>query len=185
MNRIYIYPDCNDTSCYLKQRYQANHVVEYLYVNSKLQYRRILDKVDGWIVNEYTYDNGRKEVHKNDTFLSAIPDKTFLINDSSVLNVSYFNDGGYRICTFGYNRKNECLHPDFYASTIVFDSTYAGKMEGNLRIICDTNTVTDGYSNEEVMKIVHRERQTGLWRRYDFDNTKIDSVVYDPLKAEE
>ena len=185
INRIYIYPDCDDTSTYLKQRYQANHVVEYLYINSKLQYRRILDKADYWVVNEYTYDNGRKEVHRNDTFRSPIPDKTFTINDSSVLNIEYFNDGGYRICTYGYNRKSECLHPNVFASTIVFDSTYKGKMMGNLQIMCDTNTVTDAFSSEELMKIVHRERQTGLWRKYDFDNVKTDSMVYDPLKTEE
>ena len=185
MVRVYIYPDCEDTSCYLKQRYQANHVVEYLYVNSKLQYRRILDKADPWIVNEYTYENGKKEVHRNDTFQAFIPDKTFNINDSFSLSLSYFNDGGYRICTYGYNRKNECLHPGALASTIVFDSIYQGKMEGQLRVICDTNTVTDAFSNEELMKIVHHERQTGLWRKYNFDNIKTDSLVYDPLKTEE
>ncbi len=183
VNRIYIYPDCDDTSCYLKQRFQANHVVEYLYINSRLQYKRILDKTESWIVNEYTYDaNGKHEIHINDTFATNIPDKIFTINDSCTLNIEYYNDGGYHICTYGYNRKKECLHPDAYASTIVFERAYAGKMMGQLQVICDTNSVTDAFTNEELVKIVHRERQTGLWHTYNANDFIIDSTTYNPLK---
>lgn len=181
LNRIYIYPDCNDTSCYLKQRYQANHVVEYLYINSTLRYKRILDKTEPWIANEYIYDStGKHEVHNTDTLRTGIPDKLFSINDSCSLNIEYYNDGGYHICTFGFDRRHECLHPDILASTIVFDSAYAGKMEGKLQILCDTNTITDAFSEEEVLKIVHRERQTGLWYIYNGEDHKTDSIAYKP-----
>ncbi len=181
LNRVYIYPDCDDTSCYLKQRYNANHIVEYLYVHSRLQYRRILDKTDVWIMNEYTYDaNGQHEKHILDTLRGAIPDISFTINDSCSLNIEYYGDGGYHICTFGYNRKNECQHSRELASTIVFDSAYAGKMEGKLQIICDTNSVTDAYSGDELVKIVHRERQTGKWYHYNNQGWKTDSTIYKP-----
>ncbi len=185
VNRIYIYPDCNDTSCYLKQRYQANHIVEYLYINSKLKYRRIIDKAGAWIVNEYLYNKAKGEEHRNDTFVNGIPDNCFAINDSCSLNIEYFGDGGYHICTYGYNRALECIHAGTFASTIVFDSMYKSKMEGSLQIICDTNSVTDAFTNEEVVKIVHRERQTGIWRSYNFSNYKTDSTLYSPLKKAE
>ena len=182
VTRMYIYPDCDDTSCYLKQRYQANHIVEYLYINSTLQYKRILDKGDRWIANEYTYDaNGKHEMHTSDTFFT-IPDKTLAIRDSTSLNIEYYGDGAYHICTYGYNRKKECMHPEVFASTIVFDSLYLGKMMGHLQIMCDTNSVTDAYTNEELVKIVHRERQTGLWYSYNSDDAKKDSTVYEPVK---
>lgn len=183
VTRVYIYPECDDTSTYIKQRFQANHVVEYLYINSLLQYKRILDKADVWVANEYVYDvAGKHEVHTSDTFATAIPDKCFAINDSCALNIEYYSDGGYHICTYGYNRKRECQHPDAYAGTIVFERAYVGKMAGGLRIICDTNSITDAYSNEELVKIVHRERQSGLWHTYNADDHLVDSTVYDPLK---
>lgn len=177
VSRIYIYPDCNDTSTYLKQRYQAFHIVEYVYINSRLRYRRILDKAGRWVLNSYTYE-GKKELHTIDTLAGDIPDHSYAINDTCALNVEYYADGACRICTYGYNRANECRHTDSFASSIVFDSLYRGKMTGNLRIICDTNEVIDAYSNEELVKIVHRERQTGLWRIYDSNDMKKDSVVY-------
>ena len=31
----------------------------------------------------------------------------------------------------------------------------------------------------DFLKIVHRERQTGMWRRYNKEGIKIDSLVYD------
>ena len=183
VSRVYIYPDCDDTSTYLKQRFQANHVVEYLYINSRLQYKRILDKTESWIVNEYSYDAyGKHEVHINDTFKANIPDKIFTINDSCSLNIEYYNDGGYHICTYGYNRKRECQHPDVYASTIVFERAYIGKMMGHLQVICDTNSVTDAFTNEELVKIVHRERQSGLWHTYNANDYIIDSTTYDPMR---
>ncbi len=186
LNRVYIYPDCNDTSCYLKQRYNANHIVEYLYINSRLQYRRILDKTDVWIMNEFTYDaDGKHEAHKIDTLRNGIPDKSFAINDTCSLNIEYYGDGGYHICSFGYNRKNECQHVDELASTIVFDSAYTGKMEGKLQIICDTNSVIDAFSGEELVKIVHRERQTGKWYHYDAKGWKVDSTIYKPAIKQE
>ena len=184
ISRIYIYPDCEDTSCYLKQRYQANHVVEYLYINSHLTYKRIMDKANGWIVNEYSYDSGR-ENHKLLNYPGLIPDASYPINDTCSLNIEYFADGAYHICTFGFNRANECKHTGTYSSTIVFDTLYKSKMEGHLQIICDTNSVTDAFTNEELVKIVHRERQTGTWRTYDLKNYKTDSAFYDPkLSAE-
>lgn len=183
LNRIYIYPDCDDTSTYLKQRYNAYHIVEYLYINSRLRYRRILDKATPWIVNEYSYDaDGKHETHKTDTLRTTLPDKTLTINDSMSLNIEYYDDGGYHICSYGYNRKHECLHPDVFASTIVFDSAYTGKMEGRLRVICDTNSVTDAFTDQELVKIVHRERQTGKWYHYNAEGRKTDSTTYDPLK---
>lgn len=170
----------------MKQRYQANHIVEYLYINSVLQYRRILDKAGYWIVNEYTYDaNGKHEVHTIDTLRQELPERTFAINDSMSLNISYYNDGGYHICTYGYNRANECAHPDSFAQTIVFDSAYAGKMEGRLQIICDTNAVEDAMTGEEQLKIVHRERQNGKWYIYNAEGWKKDSTVYKPIKTSE
>ena len=181
LNRIYIYPDCRDTSTYVKQRYQANHIVEYLYIHSKLRYKRILDKAGYWIVNEFTYDKN-KETQLADTFSSDIPDKSFDINDSCSLNIEYFGDGGYRICTYGFNRHNECKHQETFASTIVFDSLYKSKNIGSLQIICDSNTVTDAFSNEEFVKIVHRERQTGKWYTVRLDNMVIDSTYFDTNK---
>lgn len=183
LNRVYIYPDCDDTATYIKQRYQANHTVEYLYVNSILQYRRIIDKAGYWIINEYTYDSlGRHEVHTLDTLWESLPDRSFRINDTMSLNITYYNDGGYHIATYGYNRRNECAHPDSFAQTIVFDSAYAGKMEGRLQIICDTNSIEDAFSGDELVKIVHRERQRGKWYIYNADGWKKDSTVYNPVK---
>jgi hypothetical protein len=179
MNRIYIYPDRSDTSTYLKQRFQPNHVVEYLYVNSKLRYKRILDRTIYWVVNEYINPGQRNEQHITDTFRLGIPEKVFDINDSCALNVEYFNDGGYHICTYGYNRANECAHSQVYASTVVFDSLYAAKMMGALQVICDTNTVTDALTSEEYYKIVHRERQRGKWYTFDLNEYKKDSTVYE------
>ncbi|MBC7553999.1 MAG: hypothetical protein H7257_08470 [Taibaiella sp.] len=180
VTRIYIYPDCNDTACYLKQRYQANHIVEYLYINSKLRYKRILDKAAPWIVNEFAYGPEAAERQKQDTIYGNIPDRGFDINDTCSLNIEYFADGGYHICTYGYNRANECRHPEAHASTIVFDTLYKTKMMGNLQIICDTNSVTDALTNEELIKIVHRERQTGRWLTYNFEDYIIDSATYKP-----
>ncbi len=179
ISRVYIYPDCGDTSCYLKQRYQANHVVEYLYINSELRYKRILDKTSSWIANVYTFTKDSSQ-HRVDTIAGNLPDYSFAINDSCSLNVEYFADGAYHICTYGYNRANECRHTDSYSSTIVFDSLYKSKMMGSLQIICDTNSVTDAYTNEEFVKIVHRERQIGMWRTFDLKNYKTDSAYYDP-----
>ncbi len=183
--RIYIYPDCNDTSCYLKLRYQANHVVEYLYIGSQLRFKRILDKAGPWIANEYTYEKGKGETHRVDTMQGALPDECLAINDTCALNIEYYGDGGIHICTYGYNRALECQHTESYASTIVFDSLYKGKMQGSLQIICDTNTVTDAFTNEDVVKIVHRERQKGMWHTYAADNRITDSTYYDPLKKPE
>lgn len=178
LNRIYIYPDCDDTSTYVKQRYQANHIVEYLYIHSKLQYKRILDKSGNWIVNEFTYEKN-KEIQHADTFAGNIPDKSFDINDTCSLNIEYFGDGGYRICTYGFNRQNECKHQETLASTIVFDSLYKSKNVGHMQIICDSNTVTDAFSNEDFVKIVHRERQVGKWYTVRLDNMVTDSIVYE------
>ena len=181
-SRIYIYPDCADTSTYLKQRYQANHTVEYLYIHSTLKFKRILDKNGVWIINEFTYTKEHGEIQKTNSIAGAVPDKSFAINDSCSLNIEYFADGGYHICTYGYNRANECLHKDSYASTIVFDSLYKGKMMGSLQVICDSNSVTDAATNEEFVKIVHRERQTGKWLTYNFDDYIIDSTRFEPGK---
>jgi hypothetical protein len=179
ISRVYIYPDCDDTSTYLKQRYQANHIVEYLYVNSKLQYKRILDKAGPWIVNEFSYGKPGGETHRTDTFAGTVPDKSFGINDSCSLNIEYFGDGGYHICTYGYDRHHECAHQADYASSIVFDSLYKSKMVGSLQIICDSNSLTDAFTNEEFVKIVHRERQVGMWYSVREDNMRIDSTKYD------
>jgi hypothetical protein len=42
--------------------------------------------------------------------------------------------------------------------------------------------VTDAFTNEELVKIVHRERQTGLWHTYNANDFIIDSTTYNPLK---
>ncbi len=179
--RVYIYPDCNDTSTYLKQRYQANHIVEYLYIHSRLEYKRILDKAGSWIVNDCNYKLNAATTH-TDTFAGQIPDKSFDINDSCSLNIEYFADGGYRVCTYGHNRHFECKHQETLATTIVYDTLYRSKTVGHLQIICDSNTVTDAFSNEEFVKIVHRERQTGKWYTVRLDGMVTDSSVYDTDK---
>ncbi len=181
ISRVYIYPDCNDTGTYLKQRYQANHVVEYLYIHSRLQYKRILDKAGNWIVNEFNYGQ-HKEAQRTDTFAGPIPDKCFDINDSCALNIEYFADGGYRVCTYGYNRHFECSHQETLATTIVYDSLYKSKTVGHLQIVCDSNTVTDAFSNEEFVKIVHRERQAGKWYTVRLDGMVTDSSFFDAEK---
>lgn len=179
VSRIYIYPDCNDTGTYLKQRYQAFHIVEYLYVHSKLKYKRIMDRNEVWIVNEFWYNEKNKETAKLDTFPGSPPDMSFDINDSCALSIEYFTDGGYHICTYGFNRQNECLHQDTHASSIVFDSLYKSKTIGDLQTICDSNSITDVLTNEDFVKIVHRERQVGKWYTVRDDGMRIDSVVYD------
>lgn len=176
--RVYIYPDCDDTGTYLKQRYNANHIVEYLYIHSRLRYKRILDKAGVWVVNEYTYSKKNDEVYRIDSFPDMIPDKSFDINDSCSLNIEYFADGGYHICTYGFNRNQECRHQQICASTIVFDTVYKSKRMGSLQIICDSNAVTDAFTNDEFVKIVHRERQTGMWYTVRDDGMRMDSIFY-------
>jgi hypothetical protein len=142
--------------------------------------KRILDRGDFWIINEYFYDDKNREHHKCDSVTGLLPDVAFAINDSMALNVEYFQDGGFHICTYGFNRANECKHADILAATIVFDTLYRTKMEGSLQIICDSNTITDAFTNEEMIKVVHRERQVGMWRTYNLNNYKIDSAIYKP-----
>ena len=182
VSRVYIYPDCDDTGTYVKQRYQANHIVEYFYLHSSLKYKRILDRAGKWIANELSFDSLGREVRHSDTLAGDLPDKGFDINDSCALNIEYYADGGYHICTYGYNRHNECKHQDTYASTIVFDSLYKSKLIGHMQIICDSNSVTDAFTNEEFVKIVHRERQAGMWYTVREDNMVIDSTRYEDDK---
>ncbi len=180
VSREYIYPDCTDTSTYIKQRYSAFHVAEYFFVHSKLMRKRVLDKNGYWVLNETIYNSKGKGITHTDTIRGDLPDVVYDVNDSMAVNVAYYQDGGLHICTYGFNRANECKHTDILAATIVFDSLYKSKMEGPLQIICDSNTITDAFTNEELIKVIHRERQTGMWRTYNIYGGKTDSAIYKP-----
>lgn len=177
---VFIYPDCNDTSCYLKQKYEPFHIVDYLYIDSKLRSKRIIDRSqNSWVVNDFGYPVDAKRWHRIDTFTNDLPDNCYLVNDSCGLKVQYYADGGIKVCSYGFDRSSECRHSGSLVPAIIFDSLYHFKSCGQVRVICDSDYVTDAFTNQDFLKIVHRERQTGVWRRYNKEGVKLDSLVYD------
>jgi hypothetical protein len=178
---VVVYPNCADTACYLKQKYQPNHVVEYLYKNSRLRYKRIMDKTDAWIINEYVYNDKGKAVHVTDTAADVLPEYAYSINDTMQLQLRYRQDGGIALCSYNYRRNKECEHNLEPMWAVLYDSAYQRKTLGTMMVLCDSNYVTDAQTNEEFLKIVHREGMQGKWIRYDLRNYKLDSTIHNDL----
>lgn len=177
VSRVYIYPDCDDTSTYIKQRYQPNHIAEYFYVNSTLLYRKVADKTDKWIVNTFDYTN-RKVIRTVDTVDGDLKDAVYSYNDSQQIGVMYHPDGAYKYCATSYNRSFECKHSGSVTDGIIFTQGYNSKSVGNILVLCDTVEVEDVATGNIVLKVLHKERKTGFWYTYDSLGYKRDSIFY-------
>ncbi len=193
---MYVYPDCQDSTTYLKQVYDARD--PYREKNKKgewIRYAGEYDIVEQFYLHDTLLSSSSHFFHHDDTFLNQNVfyghdvwesfqvrfDKfRWITTEKYDIDVAYYDNGTFKKINIVTHPKNEHRR----IASIEWDQPNDTKWIGSRKAVFndrqDSVFIEEELTGENVTKIISHDSdiKNGWWKKYNTMNEVLDSIYY-------